>query len=238
MMGCLYRITMPSGKSYIGITSYTAEDRFAEHAYNAKRGLQRGINRAIRKYGAESAKLETLVICDKWDYLVDLERRAIAAFGTKGAGGYNMTDGGEGPQGYKHTPESLRKMGDTHRGNSYRVGMKHTDEAKAKMSAARLGKPRLLSDKVRSQLVQSMTGNKHSLGRVVPTDELAMRSASAAGISHGGRSGVVGVYPYKSKWRACITKDRKQIHLGYFDTIELASDAYSRSLLELFGGRA
>lgn len=161
-MGALYRVDFPSGKSYIGITASTTEQRFAEHIYNAKRGLGRGINRALRKYGHENAKVTTLVLADAWDYLVDLERKVIALFKTKAPHGYNMTDGGEGSLGYKHTPEALKKMGTVHRGQKHHT-QPHSAEAKAKMSAAATG--RKLSEATKAKIGAASRGNKYALGR-------------------------------------------------------------------------
>lgn len=36
-------------------------------------------------------------------------------------------------------------------------------------------------------------------------------------------------------WRAVITKNKRQHHLGYFDTPEEAHEAYKKAALELFG---
>lgn len=41
------------------------------------------------------------------------------------------------------------------------------------------------------------------------------------------RAGLKGIYSRGNKWRAQITKDGKKVHLGYFDTPELAHRAYS-----------
>lgn len=109
-MGELYRITSPSGKVYIGITSRTAEDRFKEHVRNA-RGKAKGLlYRAIRKYGADQMIVETLGASEDWGELCAMERSAIAFFGTKAPKGMNATDGGDGVLGYKPTPDVLAKV--------------------------------------------------------------------------------------------------------------------------------
>jgi hypothetical protein len=96
-MGCLYQLTSPSGKSYIGISSKTAADRFLKHTEHALGKRQNGVlYSALRKYKPENFKVETLAIANDWDYLADLEIKVIAAFGTRYPSGYNMTDGGEG----------------------------------------------------------------------------------------------------------------------------------------------
>jgi hypothetical protein len=96
-MGCLYQLTSPSGKSYIGITRKTAEDRFAGHVIHAIKGKRNTVlASAIRKYGSQTFDVKTLVIANDWAYLNELEKRAIIAFQSRRPHGYNMTDGGDG----------------------------------------------------------------------------------------------------------------------------------------------
>jgi group I intron endonuclease len=178
-MGCLYRIDFPSGKSYIGITAGTAQVRFAEHVYNATRGLGRGINRAIRKYGAQAATLRTVVIADDWEYLMDLERKAIKAFGTKGPLGYNMTDGGEGALGYKHGAEALAKMSATHAGCAHHT-QPHSDHAKEKMRRAALGRKH--SAETKQKIGAASRGNKYALGKTLTAEHRAAISAANKGM--------------------------------------------------------
>lgn len=233
-MGCLYQIEFPNGKSYIGITVGTAEARLSEHLYNAKRGIDRGVYRAIRKYGESALKIKTLAI-GGWDYLVALEKKAIAAFGTFGCGGYNMTEGGEGALGYKHRPDSLRKMGDTHLGNSYRKGKTFTDETKAKMSAAAFG--RKLSPETKAKIGEASKGNQHGLGRTKSAAERERLSMMAIGKSKGATSGAVGVSIHRpsGRWRAHITKLGRFIHLGYFDDMDSAVAARKAGEILHFG---
>lgn len=223
-MGCLYRIAFPSGKAYVGITASTAAARFSEHCYNASTGrADRAVNRALRKYGKESTKLETLVVAD-WDYLVELERKAIAAFGTFGRGGYNMTAGGEGALGYKHTPESLTKMGATHKGNQYRLGAVLTPETREKISAGNKGK--VMSPEVRAKIGAASKGNTHASGYKQSDELKARRSVNMRGKPHAGcgTSGHVGVHFYKQtgRFKAHLTDHGKCVHLGYHATLEEA----------------
>lgn len=97
-MGCLYRLTSPSGKSYIGATSKTAEVRFLQHLRDARNPrTRRLIGRALEKYGASNFVIETLVVSNDMDYLKELEVRAITVFKTLWPkGGYNGCAGGNG----------------------------------------------------------------------------------------------------------------------------------------------
>ena len=51
-------------------------------------------------------------------------------------------------------------------------------------------------------------------------------------------SGYKGVSRHGNKWRACISLNYKQMHLGSFDTKELAAKAYNAKAIELFGAYA
>ncbi len=56
-------------------------------------------------------------------------------------------------------------------------------------------------------------------------------------IAVNNSSGYKGVYWQKErgKWRAHIRKDKKNIHLGYFDSVVKAAIAYDEAARELFG---
>ena len=127
-MACLYRIQFPCGKSYVGISATTAESRFYKHTYSARNGSALAVHRAIRKYGRNAALLETLVVGD-WSYVTALEQRAIAAFGTRAPHGYNLTNGGDGLCGYRHSEATRAKL----RARVY------SPEVRARMSASAMG---------------------------------------------------------------------------------------------------
>jgi hypothetical protein len=109
-MGCLYKLTSPSGKSYIGISRSTAGERWVVHQLRTKEGRNYALQQAIRKYGAGSFIVETLAESDEWDALCEMERLAIIEHGTKTPLGYNLTDGGEGVVGRVVTDESRHRM--------------------------------------------------------------------------------------------------------------------------------
>lgn len=151
-MGCLYRLIFPSGKAYIGITARTAERRFAEHKKSAASGRKLAVNSALLKYGAESVQIETLVVAS-WDYLVALEQRAIAAFGTKGDGGYNMTVGGEGVVGLTVSDETREKL------RTAQTGKKLSDETRSKMRES--SRARVITDDLREKFRLANLGKKN-----------------------------------------------------------------------------
>lgn len=99
-MGCLYQLTSPSGKSYIGISTKTCDQRWNKHVEHAMGKRDAGaLYNALRKYGPANFSRRTLAIADDWNYLCYLERRAIEVFGSKYPNGYNLAPGGEGVTG-------------------------------------------------------------------------------------------------------------------------------------------
>lgn len=104
-MAYLYRLTSPSGKSYIGI-SKDYRRRWAIHRYRANSNGQGALYTAIRKYKWESFSSEVLVI-GSFEYVKEMEVKAIKYFNTMYPNGYNLTHGGDGVVG-KHTPQEVR----------------------------------------------------------------------------------------------------------------------------------
>lgn len=69
----------------------------------------------------------------------------------------NLTDGGEGASGYKHTEASRRKM------EASQKGRKHTGSTRRKISEANTGKPK--SEKHRKTIAAMHVGNTYCVGR-------------------------------------------------------------------------
>lgn len=160
----IYRIINKiNRKTYIG-----------QHKYNNLNdnymGSGTNLRRAKKKYGIENFKKEILVFnISKKEYADILEKTFITAERKRvGAGNcYNITDGGKGCEGIKHSEEAKKKMSDakkgkkhseehkqklseTHKGKQLRLGCKHSEETKKKMSEARKGEN------------NGMYGKKHS----------------------------------------------------------------------------
>lgn len=165
-MGFLYQLTSPSGKSYIGVTSKTVEERWRTHVNDAPH-CDRAVHRAIRKYGADTFEVRTLAEAEM-GYLWDLEPKAIAALGTLAPNGYNMAEGGEGSCGRGSRPAQSQAM----KRVWARTG--HREKVSAAISDAKIGKA--LSESHKSAL---STGAKRRWSRGVPDEhrEAARRNA-------------------------------------------------------------
>lgn len=106
-MGCVYSATnIRNGKRYIGKTVKTLARRKAQHLSCARKHTDDYlVHKALIKYGYECFHWEVFVESSSPVILADLERKAIAYFGTQApeGWGYNLTTGGEGVTGRTFT---------------------------------------------------------------------------------------------------------------------------------------
>ena len=146
-------------KRYIGVTTTSILVRWNAHVYRAMRGTKSrtALSCAIRKYGPGSFRIEEVASLEDRTLteLFELEKTLISELGTKVPHGYNMTDGGDGTIGYSYTLEQREAL----------RGRKHSDETRAKMSAARKGGPapwkgKKLPDTTREKMRATWTPEK------------------------------------------------------------------------------
>lgn len=164
-MGIIYKLTSPSGKSYIGQTHKSLEYRIQRHKSEKRK---RPLMNAIAKYGFDSFVVEVLHECNN-ACLGMYEMLEIIRHNSVHPNGYNLSTGGEhSSYGYKHTDESKEKMREYHSNKTltqehkdniskaskemwqrpeYRAkvegagkGYKHTQEAKDRISKGNKGK--------------------------------------------------------------------------------------------------
>ena len=139
-------------EGYIGVTSRTAEERFKEHIDHSNSNARKKsiIHKAIKSIGRANLILETILIADEW-YCYEVENKLRPSESI----GWNVAIGGSKPPGVKGLPvskETRDKLSKALKGkrNSPEaiertrqklIGFKHTDETKAKVSAALTGRP-------------------------------------------------------------------------------------------------
>jgi group I intron endonuclease len=144
-----------NGKQYVGQHCEDSLDNywkrniwFAMHDSTDKPYLYS----AMRKHGPESFKIEALGIVETKEELDYYEKYLIKALNTKRPNGYNLTDGGDGNSGFKHSPESIQKMSDV------KKGKKFSEEHKHKISVALTGNKNYINS-------PNFLNKKHFLGR-------------------------------------------------------------------------
>lgn len=163
MNAILYMLTFPSGKIYIGVTTGTVKNRIVRHVSHSK-SRDYAVHRAIRKYGREGIVARTLAVGSR-DYILDLEQRAIAAFGTLVPTGYNQSLGGDGVRVPTFTAEHRVKLASAKRGKpgNNPNGTRHTLETRKKISEANRGRP--VSAETRKKIGITKIGNKYGQKR-------------------------------------------------------------------------
>lgn len=128
MSASIYRISnLITNDFYVGVTIRALSSRFNQHKSDA-RNSKRGyrLHNAIRKYGESAFAIELIEVVSS-EHVHDREMYWIAELKPT----YNLTAGGEGT-------------------------LSPSDETRAKMRAAKLGKP--LSDEVRKNMSLGRTG--------------------------------------------------------------------------------
>lgn len=137
-VGVIYKITcLVNGKAYVGQTRQSLNMRIGQHKRDSRRSRP-GIDAAIAKYGwsDETFKVEVLEMC-LVNMLNEREMFHIRELKSKAPSGYNLTDGGDGGRGLSPSAATRAKISAKLKGRpAHNKGVKHTAEARAKMSAA------------------------------------------------------------------------------------------------------
>lgn len=152
----VYKITNKvTNKIYIGITNQGSGARYRHHWYESRIGEPSPIHRSMAKYGEDNFTLEIIDFADTYDELKEKEKYWIKQYNsTDKSIGYNLTEGGDGTFGRKHSEETKEKI------RQKALGRKVSEETKKKMSETRLGK---CSDKQREHLLKLTVGQSKKI---------------------------------------------------------------------------
>ena len=108
---CVYLVeNSVNGKTYVGKTKFDVGVRMKSHLRAASKGSKYAFHRAIRKYGIDAFRIEAVEICESEESALEAEMYWVEWYQSFGPLGYNMTAGGRGNIGHKHTDESRAKM--------------------------------------------------------------------------------------------------------------------------------
>lgn len=140
---------------YVGRTQRTVEERFQEHSWNKKSY----IGRAIHAHGKDRFSIEILAETDDFDEANALERHFIEELNSYKPNGYNLTKGGDGRLGCPHTEEERAKISAANKGQvPWIKGKKHKQESKDKIAASLTGHE--VPQPVRDKISAKLTGRK------------------------------------------------------------------------------
>lgn len=161
---------------YIGKSSYGLKRPRSEH-YRVMKGYEgQGYRQNwIRSLDADGItyRIEVIQQFSESDILYDAERFWILYFRRMGCPLTNLTDGGEGTAGYRHTDEHKRKMSELYKGKA--PSFKCHEAARR----ANLGNTWHHSEKIKRIISQANLGRKHK----PESYENHLRRSKA----HGGR---------------------------------------------------
>ena len=124
----------PDNVRYVGKTTQTLQSRLAKHCYDKTKNHKKSWIAFLAKSGRKPiiTEIEAIVSSDQ-HAASDAEKKWIAHYRAMGCKLVNLTDGGEGIYGYKHTAAAIAKISS--------AGKNHmTPELKAKLLAANSGR--------------------------------------------------------------------------------------------------
>jgi group I intron endonuclease len=150
----IYKFTNKlNGKSYIGVTNRGFNVRLQEHIL-ASSNPKFKFHQALKKYDIGNFDYQILVDCiSTKDEANELEVYYVALFDSY-KNGYNMTQGGGNRGQFKHTDESKAKMSKAH------LGKKLNELQKENITKSLMGVPK--SETHRINVIKSITGLKRN----------------------------------------------------------------------------
>lgn len=173
------------GKRYVGVTRLTMEKRRNTHFSNARRGHRSKFYAAIRFHGEHAFSFIQACACDTYKGALALERKLISELLPE----YNLTSGGEGVLGHRHSVLARRKMSAAKNGNGPWLKGECPQSVREKLSAsarARSGKEKIDGRRRQAILANAAKANDSRRRPVVCiNDGLAYPSTISAGVEYG-----------------------------------------------------
>jgi group I intron endonuclease len=161
-MGIIYIATNSiNGKQYVGQTHFDLKTRLSNHLIRTRAQNDNVVfHKAIRKYGISTFSFEE-IMCDD-NKLDEIEIRLIKELNTKVPNGYNITEGGRGSIGTKHSQETKDKISKSKIGRvlteehkqklrEKSTGFRHSQETKDKLSKIITGRKVMISEEERER---------------------------------------------------------------------------------------
>ncbi len=178
----IYRATnIITGQCYIG-QSVNFPDRKRVHIRRALKNEDNWVfHRAIRKYGADNFKWEIIYECkDKLILNVMETMKIIVNHSHISEGGYNMTWGGDGTSGYKHTDETKKIISNRMSGiNNPMYGYVYTEKEREYISECT--KKGITPDECKKRSARMVGKRNPTYGRKRTNEEKSLISKNRKG---------------------------------------------------------
>ena len=197
----VYTITNKlSGKQYVGISG-DLKKRWHDH--KKADGWCTVLHASIKKHGVNNFEFNHIADTFTWEDACAIERSLIIEMNTKAPNGYNLTFGGDGTLGFKHTKEECQRR-------SERCPTRNPDVMK------------IIADKQRGVLRPHTSGKNNAMyGRtglkshmlkhiVVATNVVTGKKLTLAGAKEIESAGFNRAHVY-----ACA-KNKRKTHKNYF----------------------
>jgi group I intron endonuclease len=152
--GTIYAIKLIGSNEYryVGL-SVQPEVRFRQHINSTKNGKTLPINNFIKKYGENNVEWIELEVLPE-NKLKRAEQKWILKLKSEGHNLLNLTDGGEGIFGFRHSEEQKQKWSEMRRGSI--TGDKNPNYGKFGKDHPAYG--RVLSEETKQRLSQNKSG--------------------------------------------------------------------------------
>lgn len=158
---CIYSITNPNGKVYIGATThlYARLSTYCSYYRNGVKNRQQKLLNSFQKYTLLAHSVKVVREVQDIEELGIWEAFYVEHLGTA-TNGLNLTSGGL--SAFRHTPETLAKIAQAN------TGRKRSSEHCRKMSEARKGRPSnrrgvVLSEETRQRISETKKARKLQL---------------------------------------------------------------------------
>jgi group I intron endonuclease len=214
-----------NGKRYVGQSEVELETRWKWHVTSSRcpssAGYQKmAIVRAIAKHGPDAFDRQVIEECSTQEELDAAEIRWIAELGTFGKAGYNLTMGGHGIKGYRHTEDTKRRMSESRKGKKMPEGHR--------LRLIEYNRNRVVSEETREKMRLARTGIGHSLEactkisealckRVRKTKQVSQKSDGAiVAIFSSAKEAAIAVNGNVNHIReCCLGTTNRRTHRGY-----------------------
>ena len=144
-------------KKYVGQTTKPILERHKNHKYQKYNSY---FHNALTKYGEDNFQL-TIIDCAYSADELNAKEEYWIKFYNSVAEGYNLTFGGKGSSGYKHTKETIEHLKQINLGaNNPMYGKSLSDEQRKKYSLSHkgIGKGKRLSESTKEKIRKSKLG--------------------------------------------------------------------------------